>query len=63
MGLRGKWVEVATCGERILFSLVIFKFPGQSVFANAPFLSLILTALTTARFLPPFSVFTDASQH
>ena len=34
-GLTSKWVLVATCGELILFSLVIFKFPGQGVFANA----------------------------
>jgi len=35
-----KWVVVATCGERILFSLVIFKFPEQDVFANAPSVEL-----------------------
>jgi len=39
-GLTSKWVVVATCGERILFSLVIFNFPGQGVFANAPSVSL-----------------------
>jgi len=34
-GLTSKWVVVATSSERILFSLVIFKFLGQGVFANA----------------------------
>jgi len=38
--LMSKWVVVATCGERILFSLVIFKFPEQDVFANAPSVEL-----------------------